>query len=53
MTNNKIPTKLSKRDRRDMIQYINVQRASLGQPLFSDDSDGSPVNSGELKILAI
>ena len=31
--------KISKRDRRDMIQYINLQLASLGQPLFYDDSD--------------
>ena len=31
--------KLSKRDRRDMIQFINLQLASLGQPLFIDNSD--------------
>jgi hypothetical protein len=30
--------KPSNRDRKDMIQYINLQMASLGQPLFSDDS---------------
>lgn len=28
-----------KKDRKDMIQYINLQLASLGQPLFYDDSD--------------
>jgi len=33
--------KLSKRDRRDMIQFINLQLASLGQPLFIDNSDSS------------
>jgi phosphoenolpyruvate carboxykinase (diphosphate) len=31
--------KLSKRDRRDMIQYINLQLASLGQPIYNDASD--------------
>ncbi|MBI9064856.1 MAG: hypothetical protein JEZ14_22915 [Marinilabiliaceae bacterium] len=31
--------KPSKRDRKDMIQYINLQLAALGQPLFYDDSD--------------
>ncbi|MDB4583266.1 hypothetical protein N9164_08955 [Draconibacterium sp.] len=39
MSNNNMPTKRIKRDRRDMIQYINLQLASLGQPLFRDDSD--------------
>ncbi|MCY1722289.1 hypothetical protein OU798_18185 [Prolixibacteraceae bacterium Z1-6] len=37
--NNNTPTKQRKRDRRDMIQYINLQLASLGQPLFTDDTD--------------
>jgi len=32
-------TKQSKRDRRDMIQFINLQLASLGQPIFIDNSD--------------
>ncbi len=31
--------KRSKKDRKDLIQYINLQLASLGQPLFNDDSD--------------
>jgi len=31
--------KLKKKDRRDMIQYINLQLASLGQPLFTEDPD--------------
>ncbi|WP_303922575.1 hypothetical protein [Draconibacterium sediminis] len=32
-------SKQTRRDRRDMIQYINLQLASLGQPTFNDDSD--------------
>jgi hypothetical protein len=39
MTKIKEPAIPRKRDRRDMIQYINLQLASLGQPLFNDDSD--------------
>ncbi len=39
MTKNTAMQKQSKRDRRDMIQYINLQLATLGQPLFKDDSD--------------
>lgn len=31
--------KPSKKDRKDMIQYINLQLASLGQPLFYDELD--------------
>jgi len=31
--------KLSKKDRKDMIQYINLQLAALAQPLYYDDSD--------------
>lgn len=31
--------KYKKRDRRDMIQYINLQLAALGQPLFYDPDD--------------
>ncbi len=31
--------KPGKKDRKDMIQYINLQLASLGQPLFYDDTD--------------
>jgi len=33
--------KMSRRDRRDMIQFINLQLASLGQPLFVDYSDSN------------
>ncbi len=29
----------TKRDRKDMIQYINLQLAALGQPLFHDETD--------------
>ncbi len=31
--------KVRKRDRKDMIQYINLQLAALGQPLFHEESD--------------
>lgn len=31
--------KANKKDRKDMIQYINLQLASLGQPLFHDEDD--------------
>ncbi|PZX13559.1 hypothetical protein LX69_02592 [Breznakibacter xylanolyticus] len=31
--------KLTKKDRKDMIQYINLQLAALGQPLYYDDND--------------
>ncbi|HYQ58898.1 MAG TPA: hypothetical protein VEP89_16265 [Draconibacterium sp.] len=39
MSKSSAPSKQRRRDRRDMIQYINLQLASLGQPTFSDDSD--------------
>ena len=32
--------KPSRKDRKDMIQYINLQLAALGQPLFYDEGDG-------------
>ena len=31
--------KYKKKDRKDMIQYINLQLAALGQPLFHDNAD--------------
>jgi phosphoenolpyruvate carboxykinase (diphosphate) len=31
--------KALKKDRKDLIQYINLQLASLGQPVFNDESD--------------
>ena len=31
--------KSEKKDRKEMIQYINLQLAALGQPLFTDNSD--------------
>ncbi len=31
--------KPTKKDRKDMIQYINLQLAALGQPLFYDETD--------------
>lgn len=40
MTNNlKETLKSSKKDRKDMIQFINLQLAALGQPLFYDERD--------------
>ena len=42
MENKLRPKKANKRiirDRRDMIQYINLQLASLGQPIFIDHTD--------------
>ncbi|WP_372651018.1 hypothetical protein [Draconibacterium sp.] len=39
MSKNSTSSKQTRRDRRDMIQYINLQLASLGQPTFNDDSD--------------
>ncbi len=41
MDKNNTPARRSKRDRKDMIQYINLQLASLGQPTFNDDSDSN------------
>src|SRR6056297_327834 len=44
--NNIITQKPKKKDRKEMIQYINLQLAALGQPLFSDDKDeGSKLSS--------
>ena len=37
--------KQSKKDRKDMIQYINLQLAALGQPLFSQAVDDQLKNS--------
>jgi hypothetical protein len=36
LTNNLKP---SKKDRKDMIQYINLQLAALGQPVYHDEGD--------------
>ena len=53
MINDLIPgVKLSKKDRKDMIQYINLQLAALGQPLFYDDSDAKSKLSNA-KFLAL
>ncbi|MCL3782496.1 hypothetical protein EMN47_19100 [Prolixibacteraceae bacterium JC049] len=41
MSKNSASMKQKKRDRRDMIQFINLQLASLGQPLFNDDDSDS------------
>ena len=47
MSKNNINTqKPRKKDRKEMIQYINLQLAALGQPLFSDNKDsGSKLSS--------
>ncbi|WP_320112708.1 hypothetical protein [Draconibacterium orientale] len=39
MSKKSAPSKQTRRDRRDLIQYINLQLASLGQPTFNDVSD--------------
>jgi hypothetical protein len=40
MSRNNINThKPRKKDRKEMIQYINLQLAALGQPIFSDNKD--------------
>ncbi len=40
--------KPSKKDRRDMIQFINLQLAALGQPLFYDEEDsGSKLSNSK------
>ena len=36
-----------KKNRKDMIQYINLQLAAIGQPLFYDDSDTKTKLSNE------
>lgn len=40
-------SKLKKKDRKDMIQYVNLQLAALGQPLFYDDGDAKTKYSNE------
>ena len=42
-----MPYKIRKKDRRDMIQYINLQLAALGQPLFYDDTDSKTKYANE------
>lgn len=44
--------KPSENDRRDMIQYTNLQLAALGQPLFQDESDAKTKYSNE-KFLSL
>jgi len=44
--------KPTKKDRKDMIQYINLQLAALGQPLFYDDND-SKTKFSNAKFLAL
>lgn len=44
--------KPSDADRRDMIQYINLQLSALGQPIFIDDEDASTKYSSD-KFLSL
>jgi phosphoenolpyruvate carboxykinase (diphosphate) len=44
--------KPSKKDRMDMIQYINLQLAALGQPLYYDECDAKTKYSNE-KFIAL
>jgi hypothetical protein len=44
--------KSGKKERRDMIQYINLQLAALGQPLYYDDSDAE-VKYANAKFMAL
>ncbi len=44
--------KPTKKDRKDMIQYINLQLAALGQPLFCDDNDAK-IKFSNTKFLAL
>ena len=37
----KTESRMKKKDRREMIQYINLQLAAIGQPLYINDSDNS------------
>lgn len=41
MKNDAITKKALRKDRRDMIQYINLQLASLGQPMYLDNEDAT------------
>jgi len=44
--------KQSKKDRKDMIQYINLQLAALGQPLFSHAVDDQ-LKSSNAKLISL
>lgn len=44
--------KASRKDRKDMIQYINLQLASLGQPLYQDNED-AVMKFANAKFLAL
>ena len=52
MSKNNAPSKQRKRDRRDMIQYINLQLASLGQPTYIEDGEsGTKYTNEKFQIL--
>ncbi len=37
--------KINKKDRKDMIQYINLQLAALGQPIYYDQDDSTKLSN--------
>ncbi len=43
--------KLKKKDRKDMIQYINLQLAALGQPLYYDPDDSTKLSNARFLSL--
>ncbi|MCK5775826.1 MAG: hypothetical protein KAH25_06615 [Bacteroidales bacterium] len=43
----KIQKKPSIQDRKDLIQYANLQLAALGQPMYHDDEDADPKYSND------
>ena len=45
--NRKVQPKTKKKDRREMIQYINLQLAALGQPLYINDTDDNIKSSND------
>jgi hypothetical protein len=52
MQDSKTKIKAKKKDRKDMIQFINLQLAALGQPIYVDDSDAKSKLSNE-KFIAL
>ncbi|MBN1949979.1 MAG: hypothetical protein JW801_02195 [Bacteroidales bacterium] len=51
MKNSLKEPKVRKKDRKDMIQYINLQLAALGQPLYYDPDDSTKLSNA--KFLAL
>jgi hypothetical protein len=40
-TDNKVNQEKIKQSRKDTVQYINLQLASLGQPIYQDDENSA------------